>query len=390
MNARRLLRSFNGLHRLFQRGYKGASSAPSSSYVIDLRSDTVTKPSPEMRHAMMAAEVGDDVYKEDPSVNKLEEFCADLFGKESALFVPSGTMGNLLCLMSHCNGRGEELIIGSKQHVYIYEQGHFMQLASIGARVIPNNADGSMDLTELADNINDGSDFHCSKTKLICLENTHMKAGGIPLSLEYLKQVGILAKNHNIAVHVDGARLYNAAVSLDCDVSELLVDVDSVSMCLSKGIGAPVGSVIGGSKDLIDQAKRLRKALGGGMRQAGVLAAAGLYALERARMNLHEDHQKARTLALGLKEINTPDIIDINLEKVQSNLLFCTTKHGLAPTISNMLRENGILCTAFDDSTLRIVTHLDISDDDVTVVLRAFQHVIDKLDGTPGLSRFSN
>lgn len=236
---------------------------------IDLRSDTVTKPSPEMLKIMVQSKVGDDVYKEDESTNLLEKLAAEIFGMEKALFVPSGTMGNLICIMAHCDGRGEELIIGSKQHVYVYEQGHFMQLASVGARVIPNQNDGTLLLSDIEQNIRTDEDFHNCVTRLLCLENTHMNCGGVPLSNEYMQQVGELCQKHNIPVHIDGARLFNAAVATKHSIKELLIHASSVSMCLSKGLGCPVGSIIGGSEEFIHKALRIRKSLGGGMRQVG-------------------------------------------------------------------------------------------------------------------------
>lgn len=266
----------------FIRHYKSGKISQNGS-CVDLRSDTVTRPTKGMLEVMMQAKLGDDVYKEDPTVNELKERCASLFGMENALFVPSGTMGNLLAIMSHCFKRGEELIIGSSQHVYMYEQGNFVQLASIPACVLPNQIDGTMLISDIEKNIKDHSDFHQSETKLICLENTHMKAGGLALPRKYMNDVTQLAKSCNLKIHVDGARLYNSAVALDEPVCKLLEGVDSVSMCLSKGLGCPVGSVIGGSNAFIERAKRLRKPLGGGLRQSGILAAAGLYALDRSK-----------------------------------------------------------------------------------------------------------
>ena len=347
---------------------------------IDFRSDTFTKPSKEMLQKMMEAEVGDDVHKEDPTVNKLEETCADLLGMEKSLFVPTGTMGNLICLMSHCMGRGEELIIGDKQHVYCYEQGHFMQLASIAARVIPNEADGTLSLKNIENNIQDDSDFHMSKTSLICLENTHMLAGGIPLKLEYMQQVGQLAKKYNIPVHVDGARIYNAALSLNCHVKDLLIHADSVSMCLSKGLGCPVGSVIGGSKEFIARASRIRKAVGGGMRQSGFLAAAGLYALKHAYTTLNHDHVNAATLAHGINDLDRHDYIYV--ERCETNIMMARTKEGYAEYIGDMLTKRGVLVTVFDSSTIRFVTHLGISNDDILCTIEQISHVTKAIDLT--------
>ncbi|XP_065657212.1 L-allo-threonine aldolase [Hydra vulgaris] len=344
------------------------------SGVVDFRSDTVTQPSPDMRQAMMKAAVGDDVYKEDPTVNELEKFCADLFGMEKALYVPSGTMGNLLCLMAHVNGRGEEIIIGAKQHVYCYEQGGFMQLGSIPARVLPNECNGTISLKDIEENITDKSDFHFCETKLICLENTHLLSGGTPLPLDYLKNVTDLKQKYNLKVHVDGARLYNAAVALNEPVQSLLKNIDSVSMCLSKGLGCPVGSVIGGTEEFIKRAIRLRKCLGGGIRQGGILAAAGLFALKDAREKLKIDHINARLLAEGIYELKLPSVT-VDLTKVQTNIVFVKTPNGAAKTIADALSKHLILSSPFSSSILRFVTHLNICQDDVFRCVEVFKQV---------------
>ena len=344
--------------------------------IIDMRSDTVTKPSPEMLHAMFSAEVGDDVYKEDPAVNELEEKCAHLFGKERALFVPSGTMGNLICLLAHCTRRGDSVIIGSNQHVCCREQGNYTQYGSIPTRTLPNNPDGTISLRGIAASINDGCDFHQCRTKLVCLENTHMRCGGIPLTWQYTEQVAQLARCHDMSLHVDGARIFNAAVALDCDVSLLLRDVDSVSMCFSKGLGCPVGSVIGGSDRFIQSALRIRKGLGGGMRQAGYLAAAGLYALDNARSVVENDHRTAQRLALGIKSLGCPSILDVDVGMVRTNLLLVSTKEGLARRVVDQLKAQSVLCGVFDSSTIRFATHLDVGEEDVDVVLNSLQKII--------------
>ena len=341
---------------------------------IDFRSDTVTQPSADMRVAMMKAVVGDDVYKEDPTVNELESFCANLFGMEKALFVPSGTMGNLLCLMSHINGRGEELIIGAEQHVYCYEQGHFMQLGSIPARVLPNQSNGTICLKSIEEHIKDRSDFHFCETKLICLENTHLRSGGLPLPLNYLKNVTALKQKYNLKVHVDGARIYNAAVALNEPVRSLLESIDSVSMCLSKGLGCPVGSVIGGTGEFIERAMRLRKCLGGGIRQGGILAAAGLLALKDARKNLSKDHVNARLLAEGIHGLGLKNIT-VDLSKVHTNIIFVKTPEGAAKPIVDALRKNQILSSPFSSSSIRFVTHLNVNQDDVIRCVKAIERI---------------
>lgn len=343
---------------------------------IDLRSDTVTKPSPEMTKAMFNAKLGDDVYKEDDTVNHLEKIVANMFGMEKALFVPSGTMGNLLCIMSHCDGRGQELIIGSKQHVYIYEQGHFMALASVAARVLQSQADGTMTLEDIEHNIHTNEDPHNCETRLICLENTHMSCGGIPLSNQYLSDVGGLSSKHNIPVHIDGARLFNAAVATNQSLKDLLLHANSVSMCLSKGLGCPIGSVIGGSEELIWKALRIRKALGGGMRQVGFLAAAGIFALEHGHIYLQKDHDNAKLLAQCINGQNMDEILQVNVQNVKTNIVFAESKEKKAFQIVEKLKERNILASAFNDSLIRLVTHRDVNENDIMTVDSSLKDVL--------------
>jgi threonine aldolase len=246
---------------------------------IDLRSDTVTQPTLEMREAMLKAELGDDVFSDDPTINRLEEIAAAKLAKEAAVFVASGTMGNLTSLLTHC-GRGEEVIVGDQAHIFRYEAGGSSTLGGIAQFQIPNNPDGTLPLDRVEAAIR-GSDQHEARTKLIALENTHNRCGGTVLPIAYMKQVRELADRHNLKVHLDGARVFNAAVALGADVAAITRYVDSVTFCLSKGLSAPVGSVICGPREFIAQARRYRKMLGGGMRQAGVLAAAGIVALEK-------------------------------------------------------------------------------------------------------------
>ena len=248
---------------------------------IDLRSDTVTKPTPAMREAMAQAEVGDDVYGEDPTVNRLQAMAAELLGQEAGLFVPSGTMGNLAALLSHC-GRGDEFILGDKAHTFLYEAGGAAALGGLHPHTIPNQADGRLRLEDIRAAIR-GDDPHLPPTRLVTLENTHNRCGGAVLTAAYTRSVCELAREHGLRVHLDGARIFNAAAALDVDVADLTAPVDSVTFCLSKGLCAPVGSVLCGSKEFIDRALRMRKQLGGGMRQVGVLAAAGIVALEQIR-----------------------------------------------------------------------------------------------------------
>src|SRR3990172_1907936 len=269
--------------------------------IIDLRSDTVTWPTAEMRAAMANAEVGDDVYGEDPTVNKLQDLAAARMGKQAALFVPSGAMGNLAALLAHCQ-RGDEVILGDLSHPYLYEAGSMAALGGIQPRSLPNKPDGTLALEEIRAAIRE-DDPHFHVRRLIALENTHNRCNGVPLSGEYTRSVGELAHQNKLALHIDGARIFNAAVALRVPVSELVAAADSVTFCLSKGLCAPVGSVLCGSKVFISKALRVRKQLGGGMRQAGILAAAGIISLEKMVNRLAEDHARARRLAAGLGEL---------------------------------------------------------------------------------------
>lgn len=267
---------------------------------IDLRSDTVTWPTPEMREAMARAEVGDDVYGEDPTVNRLQELAAARMGKAAALFVPSGAMGNLTALLTHCQ-RGDEAILGDLAHPYFYETGGMAALGGIQPRTLANQPDGTLKLDEIRAAIRE-DDVHYPITRLIALENTHNRCNGVPLTAAYTAAVGEIAAANNLAFHIDGARIFNAAVALGVPASQLVASADSVTFCLSKGLCAPVGSVLCGSADFIRRAKRIRKQLGGGMRQAGILAAAGIIALEKMVDRLAEDHARAKRLAAGLAE----------------------------------------------------------------------------------------
>ncbi|HEX2698426.1 MAG TPA: low-specificity L-threonine aldolase, partial [Anaerolineales bacterium] len=267
---------------------------------IDLRSDTVTRPTPEMREAMAKAEVGDDVYGDDPTVNRLQEMAADMTGKEAGLFVPSGTMGNLAGILSHCQ-RGDEVVLGKKNHTFLYEAGGISVLGGVHSCQLENQPDGSLLLSEIEAAIRP-DDPHDPITRLICLENTHNRCGGTIQTPEYTRQLVDFAHARGLKVHLDGARLFNAAAALNVSAKELAGPVDSVTFCLSKGLCAPVGSVLCGDKEFIKRANRMRKMLGGGMRQAGVLAAAGIIALEKMTQRLNEDHTRARYLAEGLSE----------------------------------------------------------------------------------------
>ncbi|CAH1270513.1 Hypp4350 [Branchiostoma lanceolatum] len=365
--------------------------------VIDMRSDTITKPTPAMRQAMANADVGDDVLGEDPTVNALQEKAAKLLGMEAALFVPSGTMGNFCSIMAHCWERGSEMLLGDCAHIFIYEQGGSAQLGGIHPRTVRNKPDGTFDLEEVESKVRT-SDPHLPITRLICVENTQNICGGRVLPLSFLKELRDLADKHKLAVHMDGARLMNAAAALNVPPSEILQYCDSVSMCLSKGLGAPVGSVIGGKKDFIARCVRLRKVLGGGMRQSGVLAAAGLLALTDGAARLHQDHDNARIIAEGIKRLD-PSVLQIDLEAVQSNIIvFNLVSHAVTP---NQFCEMLNTYDPKDDLDLNIrvsmsptgfkrgircVTHLHITAEDAQLVLKKFRIVIDRVAGMLGES----
>ena len=326
--------------------------------VIDLRSDTVTQPTPGMREAMLAAELGDDVYGEDPTVNRLEQYLAAELGFARALFVPTGTMSNLLGLMAHCE-RGDEYIVGQQAHTYKYEGGGAAVLGSIQPQPIEGEADGSLDLAKVEAAIKQ-DDFHFARTRLLALENT-MQGKVLPSS--YLAAARELTRTRGLALHLDGARLYNAAVKQGVAARDITRHFDSVSVCLSKGLGAPVGSVLCGSDELIGKARRWRKVVGGGMRQSGLLAAAGLYALEHQVARLAEDHANAERLADGLRGLGYA------VEPVQTNMVYAQVGEQ-AGALKAFCAERGITLTAAP--RLRMVTHLDVSAADIDQVLEAF------------------
>ena len=326
--------------------------------VIDLRSDTVTQPTAGMRDAMACAPLGDDVYGEDPTVNTLESWLAERLGFAAALFVPTGTMSNLLGLMAHCE-RGDEYIVGQQAHTYKYEGGGAAVLGSIQPQPLDNQADGSLDLNQVVAAIK-ADDFHFARTRLLALENTMQ---GKVLSLDYLAAARRLTREKGLALHLDGARLYNAAVKLGVDAREITQHFDSVSVCLSKGMGAPIGSVLCGSNELIAKARRLRKMVGGGMRQAGMLAAAGLYALEHQVERLADDHANAAFLAKGLTELG------YDVEPVHTNMVYVQIGDR-AEALKAFCAERGIVLSAA--SRLRMVTHLDVSTAQVEQVVAAF------------------
>ena len=332
-----------------------------SNELIDLRSDTVTRPSPGMRRAMADAEVGDDVFGDDPTVNRLQEIAAERLGFAAALFCPSGTQCNLSAVMTHCQ-RGDEVIVGQEAHTYRYEAGGAAVLGSIQPQPIENAADGSLPLDRVAAAIKP-DDSHFARTRLLALENT---IGGKVVPLAYVKAATDLAHARGLATHLDGARLFNAAVALRVEPRSIAAGFDSVSACLSKGLGAPVGSLLFGSRPFINAAHRHRKMLGGGMRQAGVLAAAGLYALEHNVERLAEDHANAKRLAQGLATIDA-----LAVEPVQTNMVFVHMKDVDSAALTSFLRERGIL--ALIDPQTRMVTHLDVDAKGIARAVEAFK-----------------
>lgn len=328
---------------------------------IDLRSDTVTRPSAAMRAVMVAAEVGDDVYGEDPTVNRLEALAAQMLGKEAAVFVPTGTQSNLLGVMSHCE-RGDEYIVGQQAHTYKYEGGGAAVLGSIQPQPLEFEPDGTLDLDRVAGAIKP-EDTHFARTRLLCLENTQ---GGKVLPLDYLRRAHDFARARGLGLHLDGARLFNAVVKQHVDAREIGRLFDTVSVCLSKGLGAPIGSVLCGSAAHIGRARRWRKVLGGGMRQAGVLAAAGIHALQNNVERLAEDHDNARLLADLLAQI---DAVDIDPATVQTNMVFAAIDPQRADALRVFLKQRNMLIPA--GSKIRLVTHLDVGREDIEAVADA-------------------
>ncbi|MGI6642500.1 MAG: low-specificity L-threonine aldolase [Bacillota bacterium] len=325
--------------------------------IIDFRSDTVTKPTPEMRRAMYEAPVGDDVYGDDPTVNRLEALGAEIMGKEAAVFVPSGTMGNQVALMAWTQ-RGDEIILEEQAHIFMYEVGGPAVLSSVMTKTI-RGFRGAMDPADVKDAIR-GKNIHFPKTTLICLENTHNRSGGCVIPLSNMRDIYELAREASVRVHLDGARVFNAALALGVEARELAKYADSVQFCLSKGLCAPVGSLVAGSKEFVDRARGYRKMLGGGMRQAGILAAAGIVALEKMVDRLAEDHANARMIGEALAQVPG---LHIDLETVQTNMVAVGTRDlGMdAATFSGLLRQKGVWANASLPYVLRIVTHHDVS-----------------------------
>jgi threonine aldolase len=337
--------------------------------IIDLRSDTVTKPTQEMLEEMIRAEVGDDVYGEDPTVNRLEDLAARMLGKENALFVTSGTQGNQIAALSHTQ-RGDEVIVERSSHIYQYEVGGLSALSGVQPAPIAG-IKGMMDLDEIEKTIR-GENVHYPRTGLLCLENTHNLGGGAVIPLDYAKKACEIAKIYGIKTHLDGARLFNASVALGIPVSELAAPFDSVQICLSKGLSAPVGSILAGNQPFIQTARKYRKMLGGGMRQAGVIAAAGIVALTKMTGRLQDDHTNARSLAYGLSKL--PEL-SIDMDSIQTNMVYgvIVDPDLTARQLSDSLEKQHIRIHVIDSKTFRLVTHKDIEMDDIPTVVKNMQ-----------------
>ena len=340
--------------------------------LIDLRSDTVTRPTPAMRKAMAEAEVGDDVFGEDPTVNALQEKVAHLLGKEASLFVPSGTMANQLSIKSHTQS-GDEVIIELSSHPYNFEGGAGAALSGIQFQCL-KGVRGILDGSQIEEAIRP-DDHHFPVTRLVCLENTHNRGGGSIYPLEKISEIYRLAKSKGLLLHLDGARLWNASMATGIKPEEYAQWADSVSVCLSKGLGAPIGSLVAGSKSFIDRVHRFRKMFGGGMRQAGIIAAAGIYALDHHIERLKDDHQNARRLAVGLKEFKG---VSIDPKHVETNIvIFDVSNTGMTGAqVSEAMKKEGVLIHAFSRTQIRLVTHLDITSEDIETALKAFEKIL--------------
>ena len=338
---------------------------------VDLRSDTVTKPTPEMREAMAEAEVGDDVYRDDPTVNRLEELAAEMLGKEAAIFVPSGTMGNLIALLVHCQ-RGHEVIVGNQSHIYLNEAGGMSALGGIHPCPVQNQPDGTLALDDILSSIR-SEDVHHPITRLICLENTQNIRGGVPLTAEYTRQVGEIARQNGLSLHIDGARIFNSATAQNVQVRELVAPADSVMFCLSKGLAAPIGSMLVGTREFIGRARHYRKMLGGGMRQAGVVAAAGIISLEKMTKRLGDDHARAKKLADGLRQVNGL-VVDQN--SPYTNMVYLNLNDEV-PTdsyqITQKMKEFGVLVDPENSRRFRLVTHYLVDDPAVETTVAGFR-----------------
>ncbi|MFC1931332.1 low-specificity L-threonine aldolase [Chloroflexota bacterium] len=343
--------------------------------IIDLRSDTITLPTDEMRQAMYEAELGDDVFGEDPTVNRLEKMTAQMMGKEAALFTPSGTMTNTIAVLTHTRP-GDEIIVGSESHMFWYEVGGASALGGVVMRTVPNEPDGRMDPTAVEQAIRT-KNIHHPQTTLLCLENTHNRCGGAVLTAEYTSAISQLAHQHGLEVHIDGARIFNAAVALGVPVSDLAAPADSVCFCVSKALSAPVGSLICGTREFVEKSRKWRKMLGGGMRQAGVIAAAGIVALQKMVDRLAEDHANAKRLAHGLARIPG---FTVHPEKVQTNIVnFEFPSNIPAPEFIQQAEARGVKFLSRGGHKIRTVTHYMVSAEDIDEALARIEQIVKEL-----------
>lgn len=355
---------------------------------IDLRSDTVTHPTNAMREAMYHAEVGDDVYGEDPTINRLQELAAEMTGKEAGLFVPTGTMGNATAILSHV-GRGQSVMVGDQSHIYHYEAGGPSTLGGAPMYALPTDAHGMLDLAEMEAGIADESDEHVAATGLICVENTHNRRGGKVLTLEQMNAIATVAHKHRIPVHVDGARIFNAAVALNLPLRTLVHNADSLTFCVSKGLSAPVGSLLVGSSEFIRRARRARKLLGGGMRQAGIIAAAGIVALNQMVDRLADDHENCRRLAYGLAHLPQ---VEIKPDEVITNILVFSLRDAQQQPLSleqtnlflQKAEEYGVLLGLIGGSNVRAVTHYGIETHHIEAALTGIQRALTDISKVEG------
>ena len=347
---------------------------------IDLRSDTLTVPTPAMREAMATCEVGDDVFGEDPTINKLQDMAAERLGFEAALLVCSGTMGNLTAMLTHC-GRGEEIILGDQSHIYVYEGGGTAVVGGIHPRAIANQPDGTLKLDDIERAIRP-KDQHYPETRAVCLENTHNRMGGAVLTPDYTRQVADLAHAHGLKLHIDGARIFNAAAALNVDVKELTHDADSVTFCLSKGLSAPVGSMLCGSREFITLAHKRRKVLGGGLRQGGIIAAAGIVALEQMTERLRDDHVNARAFASALSNVAG---LHVNLDSVMSNMAYFDIDPALPFDAAELCRRAATLRVKMLPTAprrIRAVLHCWVNRDEAVEAAHAIGQAVHEWQGT--------
>ncbi|APV43478.1 L-threonine aldolase [Dehalogenimonas formicexedens] len=341
---------------------------------IDFRSDTITHPTQEMRDAMYRAEVGDDVFGEDPTVNRLEAIAAEITGKEAAVFTPSGTMSNLIAVLSHTR-HGDEIILGDRAHIFLNEAGGAAAIGGVSLRTVPNNTDGTIDIDRIDSSVRGTGNLHWPTSRLLCLENTHNYCGGAVLDVEYTAEASEAAHRRGLTVHLDGARLFNAAVALGVAPVELCEPVDSVNFCLSKGLSAPIGSVLCGNTEFIARARKFRKMVGGGMRQAGVIAAAGIVCLEHCVDRLADDHKNARTLADGLRQI--PGLV---VENPQTNIVMIDLPDNLlAADFVKRAAEAGIKFISVGSRRVRAVTHRMVSAADIAEAITRLKKAMGQL-----------